>query len=98
MSGQPAISSWLGGCVSCCVVAEPAGLTVNADIQNKLLKGDLAQRMMYGLSSPTDGENTEQKAQKAQQSSRKFLDMAFDGLGERNLAKMAIALRTRDYL
>jgi hypothetical protein len=93
-----------------CSVAEPGGLTVNADIQNKLLKGDLAQRrmllsavprvtlMMYELSSPTDGENTEQKAQKAQQSSQKFLDMAFDGLGERNLAKMAIALRTPDYL
>ena len=93
-----------------CSVAEPAGLTVNADIQNKLLEGDLAQRkmllsamprvtsMMYELSSPTDGENTEQKAQKAQQSSQKFLDLAFDGLGERNLAKMAIALRTPDYL
>jgi hypothetical protein len=93
-----------------CSVAEPAGLTVNADIQNKLLKGDLAQRkmllsavprvtlMMYELTSPTDGENTEQKAHKAQQSSQKFLDMAFEGLGERNLAKMAIALRTPDYL
>jgi hypothetical protein len=93
-----------------CSVAEPAGLTVNADIQNKLLKRDLAQRkmllsavprvtlMMYERSSPTDGENTEQNAQKAQQSSQKFLPMAFDGLGERNLAKMAIALRTPDYL
>ena len=48
-----------------CAVAEPAGMTVNADILNKLLKGDLAQRkvllsavpritlMMYELSSPT---------------------------------------------
>jgi len=27
-------------------VAEPAGMTVNADIQNKLLKGDLEQRKM----------------------------------------------------
>jgi hypothetical protein len=90
-----------------CSVAEPAGLTVNADIQNKLLKGDLAQRkmllaavprvtlMMQDLSSPTDGEDTEQKAQL---SSQKFFDMAFDGFGEQNLANMAIALRTPDYL
>lgn len=91
-------------------VAEPAGLTVNADIQNKLLKGDLAQRkmllsavsrvtlMMYELSRPNDGETTEQKAEKVQQSSQKFLDMAYQGLTDRNLAKMAIALRTPDYL
>jgi hypothetical protein len=90
-----------------CSIAEPAGLTVNADMQNKLLKGDLAQRkmllaavprvtlMMQDLSSPTDGEDTEQKAQR---SSQKFFDMAFDGLGEQNLANMAIALRTPDYL
>ena len=55
-----------------CATAIPAGLTVNADIQNKLLKGDLEQRkmllssvprvtlMMYELSSPTDGETPEQ--------------------------------------
>lgn len=91
-------------------VAEPAGLTVNADIQNKLLKGDLAQRkmllsavsrvtlMMYELSRPNDGETSEQKAEKVQQSSQKFLDMAYQGLTDRNLAKMAIALRTPDYL
>jgi hypothetical protein len=93
-----------------CAVAEPAGLTVNADIQNKLLKGDLVQRkmllsavprvtlMMYELSSPNDGETTEQKAEKVQQSSQKFLDMAYQGLTDRNLAKMTIALRTPDYL
>jgi hypothetical protein len=93
-----------------CAVAEPAGLTVNADIQNKLLKGDPAQRkmllsavprvtlMMYELSSPSDGESPQQKAEKAQQSSQRFLDLAYQGLGDRNLAKMAIALRTPDYL
>jgi hypothetical protein len=93
-----------------CAVAEPAGLTVNADIQNKLLKGDLAQRkmllsavprvtlMMYELSSPNDGETPEQKAERVQQSSQKFLDMAYRGLTDRNVAKMAIALRTPDYL
>jgi hypothetical protein len=89
--------------------AEPAGMTVNADIQNKLLKGDLGQRkmllsavprvtlMMYELSSPGDGETSEQKAEKAAQASQKFLDLAYDGLRDRNLAKMVIALRTPDY-
>jgi hypothetical protein len=92
-----------------CSVAQPAGLTVNADIPNKLLKGDLGQRkmllsaiprvtlMMYELSSPIDGETIEQKQDKAVQSSQKFLDMAYQGLTEPNLAKMAIALRTPDY-
>lgn len=91
-------------------LAEPAGMTVNADVQNKLLKGDLEQRkmllssvprvtlMMYELSSPTDGETAEQKAEKVQTASRKFLDLAYAGLGDGNLAKMAIALRTPDYV
>jgi hypothetical protein len=90
-------------------VAEPAGMTVNADIQNKLLKGDLAARrmlltslprltlMMYELSSPSDGDSVQQKADKAVKASQKFLDMAYDGLADRHLAKMAIALRTPDY-
>jgi hypothetical protein len=91
-------------------LAEPAGMTVNADIQNKLLKGDLSERkmlltsvprvtlMMYELSSPGDGESVEQQADKVQKSSQKFLDMAYDGMGDqRKLAKMAIALRTPDY-
>jgi hypothetical protein len=90
-------------------VAEPAGMTVNADIQNKLLKGDLAARrmlltsvprltlMMYELSSPSDGDSAQQKADKAVKASQKFLDMAYDGLAGRNLAKMTIALRTPDY-
>ena len=90
-------------------VTEPAGLTLNADIQNKLLKADAAQRkmllsavprvtlMMYELSSPNDGETPEQKSQKAVEASQKFLTMAYEGLNDRNLAKMAIALRTPDY-
>jgi hypothetical protein len=90
-------------------VAETAGMTVNADIQNKLLKGDLSERkvllsavprvtlMMYELSSPGDGETPEQQAEKAANASEKFLNMAYDGLDPRNLAKMAIALRTPDY-
>jgi hypothetical protein len=90
-------------------VAEPARLTVNADIQNKLLKGDAQQRkalltavprvtlMMYELSSPDDGSTETQKADKVAAESGKFLAMAYDGLSEGNLAKMAIALRTPDY-
>jgi hypothetical protein len=92
-----------------CAIAVPAGMTVNADIQNRLLKGDLSQRkmlltsvprvtlMMYELSGPDDGQTPEQKAEKAQKSSQKFLDMAYDRLGGKNLAKMSIALRTPDY-
>jgi hypothetical protein len=91
-------------------VAEPAGMTVNADIQNKLLKGDASQRkmllsavprvtlMMYELSSPGDGETPAQQAEKAVSNSQKFLNMAYEGLNGTNLAKMVIALRTPDYL
>ncbi len=90
-------------------IAKPAGMTVNADIQNKLLKGDASQRktllsavprvtlMMYELSNPGDGESAERKAEKAVKASQTFLDMAYDGLGDENTAKMAIALRTPDY-
>jgi len=90
-------------------VAEPAGLTVNADIQNKLLKGSLEQRrmllsalprltlMMYELSSPNDGDSVQKKSEKVKASSERFLDMAYEGLGDSHLAKMAIALRTPDY-
>jgi hypothetical protein len=90
-------------------VARPAGMTVNADIQNKLLKGTLAERrrlltavprvtlMMYELSSPGDGDSAEQKATKVEQSSRKFLDMAYEGLSGSDVANMSIALRTPDY-
>lgn len=84
-------------------------LTVNADIQNKLLKGDLNERkmllsavprltlMLYELSSSADGENFEKQADKLRNSAQKFLDMAYDGLEGQDLAKMSIALRTPDY-
>jgi hypothetical protein len=90
-------------------VAESAGLTVNADIQTKLLKGNLEQRkmllsalprltlMMYELSSPNDGDGAGKKSEKVRESSNKFLDMAYEGLGELRLAKMVIGLRTPDY-
>ncbi len=90
-------------------LAESSGMTVNADIQNKLLKGDATQRrmllaavprvtlMMYELSSPGDGQTAEQKAEKAVEASERFLDMAYDGLTGPGLAEMEIALRTPDY-
>ncbi len=90
-------------------VAEPAGMSVNADIQNKLLKGDAAQRklllsslsqltlMMYELSSPNDGDDVAKQSAKVRDASKKFLDMAYDGLSGPQLAKMVIALRTPDY-
>jgi hypothetical protein len=90
-------------------VAVPAGLMVNADIQNKLLKGDAGQRkmllsalqrvtlMMYELDSPDDGKSVDQKADDVERNSKKYLDMAYDGLSGSNLAKMSIALRTPDY-
>jgi hypothetical protein len=90
-------------------LAEPAGLTVNADIQNKLLKGSLTERrmllssmprltlMLYELSSPSDGESIEAKAEKLQASSQQFLDMAYQDLHEAHLATLMIGLRTPDY-
>ena len=89
--------------------AEGARLNVNADIQNKVLKGNLAERrmllsslprltlMLYELSSPNDGESVETKTEKLRVASQKFLAMAYDGLADANLAKIGIALRTPDY-
>ncbi len=86
-------------------LAEPAQLTVNADIQNKVLKGNLAERsmllaslprftlMLYELNSPGDGEARE----KLRTQSVRFLAMAYEGLRGPTLGKMAIALRTPDY-
>ena len=66
-------------------IAGPAGMTVNADIQSKLLKGNSGQRqmlltsvprltlMMYELSSPQDGKSAEQKAEQVQNASKKYL-------------------------
>ncbi len=90
-------------------LAEPAHLTINADIQNKLLKGDLAERrmllsslprltlMLYELSSPNDGDTPEKQIEKLQAASQKFLDMAYEGIHDPNLARMIIGLRSPDY-
>jgi hypothetical protein len=90
-------------------LGDPAGLKVNADIQNKLLKGELSQRklllsslprltlMLYEVSSPNDGQSAPQKAEKIQAQSQKFLAMAYEGVEGSELAKMVIGLRTPDY-
>jgi hypothetical protein len=91
-------------------VATPAQLSVNADIQNKLLKGDIEQRrmllsslprltlMLYELSSPNDGESVAAQTEKLRAASAKFLAMAYEGLSGPGLAKLVIGLRTPDYL
>jgi hypothetical protein len=90
-------------------LAEPARLTVNADIQKKLLKGDAAQRtlllsslprltlMLYELSSPGDGDSEQKKIEKLQRESQKLMDTAYGGLQGTPLAKISIGLRTPDY-
>ena len=90
-------------------LAEPAGLSVNADLQNKLLKGSLDERralmqslprltlMLYELSSANDGTSIDQKAQKLRSASQGFLDMAYQGLPGPGLATLVIGLRTPDY-
>lgn len=82
---------------------------LNADIQNKLLKGDVEQRrallsslprftlMLYELSGPDDGTTDAEKLEKLRQSSEKFFAMAYQGLEALDSAKLAIALRTPDY-
>jgi hypothetical protein len=84
-------------------LAEPAHLTVNADIQNKLLKGTVAERrslltalprftlMLYELSSPGDGQSTPQQMDKLCAESGKYLDMAYDGLGSADLGDAHVA-------
>lgn len=90
-------------------LTDRAGLTLNADIQKKLLEGDLEQRrsllasvprltlMLYELSSPSDGKTTADRSEKLGQSSAKYLDLAYQELEAPGLAKMAIGLRTPDY-
>jgi hypothetical protein len=91
------------------VLAERSGLTVNADIQSKILKADLEQRrallsalprltlMLYELNSPTDGTTTAQKLDKLRDSSQRFLQMTYAGIDAPQSARLAIALRTPDY-
>jgi hypothetical protein len=90
-------------------VAEQNQMTVNADIPNKFLKGDLNQRralmsslprltlMLYELSSPNDGESNAAQADKLRKASENYMQMAYQGLSGDNLAKLAIGLRTPDH-
>lgn len=85
------------------------GMTLNADVQIKLLKGDPQQRrelltsvpritlMLYELSSPDDGTSTAEKEGKLRDRDASILDAAYQGLGNEGVAKMAVALRTPDY-
>jgi hypothetical protein len=52
--------------------------------------------MLYELSGPNDGETVEQKKEKLQAVSQKFLAMAYADLPDPNLANMTIGLRTPD--
>jgi len=91
------------------VLSERAGLTLNADIQSKLLKADLPLRrallsasprltlMLYESSNPERSASAAQQLAKLRQSSQTLLDMAYAGLDNANLARIAIALRTPDY-
>jgi hypothetical protein len=90
-------------------VAEQNQMTVNADIPNKFLKGDLNQRralmsslprltlMLYELSSPNDGESSAAQADKLSKASENYMQLAYQGLSGDNLAKLAIGLRTPNY-
>ena len=91
-------------------IAAPAEMSVNADIANKVLKADAEHRramltsvnrvtlMLYELSSPDDDKSTPVKMQKLRQMSEKYIEMAYDGIGDTpRLAKMGIGLRTPDY-
>jgi hypothetical protein len=90
-------------------VAEQNQMTVNADIPNKFLKGDLDQRralmsslprltlMLYELSSPNDGESNAVQADKLRKASESYMQMAYQGLSGTGFAKLAIGLRTPDY-
>ena len=91
------------------ILTAQAGLTINADIQIKLLKGDLSQRrslltslprltlMLYELSSPADGATPQQQQEKLLNKSKETIEAAYDGITGSNLAGLAIGLRTPDY-
>ena len=109
----PGNLKFLGGLIAAyrdvAALTLPAGLSLNADIQMKLLKGDLGQRrmllrslprvtlMLYEVSGPDDGASAAEKAAKLRERDRELLDAAYQGLADEGLAKMAIGLRTPDY-
>jgi hypothetical protein len=90
-------------------LAQQAGLTVNADVQNKLLKGSVDQRrallqslprltlMLYELGSASAAGSGAQSERQLLSASRAYLDRAYQGLQGSDLAGLVIALRTPDY-
>jgi hypothetical protein len=87
-------------------IAEPAGMNLNVDVPNKVLKADAEQRkallkstprvtlMLYELSKPGDPK----AAEKVRRASERYLAMTYEALeNEPGLATLAIALRTPDY-
>jgi hypothetical protein len=90
-------------------LADGARLTVNADVQNKLLKGSADQRralfeslprltlMLYELGSASDAGSGAQKEQQLLAASRAYLERAYQDLPGSDLAGLVIALRTPDY-
>jgi hypothetical protein len=53
--------------------------------------------MLYELGGSDKQETTRGKTEKLLKASQDFLDMAYQGAGNLNLAKMGIALRSEDY-
>jgi hypothetical protein len=53
--------------------------------------------MLYELSNPSDGSSITAQADKLRQASENYFNMAYQGLSETHLARMAIGLRTPDY-
>jgi hypothetical protein len=84
-------------------LAEQAQMTVNADIPNKFLKGDLRERtmllsalprltlMLYELSGPTDKETPAEITEKLRNASQRYLDMAYEGVSNQNVADKNVA-------
>jgi hypothetical protein len=94
---------------SVAALTQGRGLSINADIQVKLLKSDLEQRrtlltalprltlMLYELSNPADGSTQAQRQDKLRDRTAEAFRNLYEGLPSQDLAKMAIALRTADY-
>ena len=90
-------------------LTDRAGLSLNVDIPNKFLKAAVEPRrallgsvprvtlMLYELRNPEETATDAQQLDRLEQSSQRFLAMAYAGLEDPRLARMAIALRTADY-
>jgi len=90
-------------------LAEPAHMTVNADIAPRFFRAGRKERkklfsavprltlMLYDLSAPQDGKTAEQKAARLRRASQDALDRAYRDLHGDGLAKLGIALDAPDY-